>query len=142
LKRLLVASLLLAALPSSQAPGSPSGPAKPLPGAKRPRASRPSEASCPFAERLADAIYIAEGGARAKWPYGVLRVKDPKKARRICLQIIETESQVYDRLLEQGLVEVSFIEHLGARYCPPHANKLNKNWVKNTGFWFRKLSPP
>jgi len=127
LKKLILASLLLAAL------GQPFGAGAAAAG---------SPATNVYAERLADAIYIAEGGAKAKWPYGVLRVKDPKKARRICLQIIETESQVYDRLLEQRFVELSFIDFLALRYCPPHAHPLNSSWPKNVKFWFRKLSPP
>ena len=33
-----------------------------------------------------------------------------------------------------------FIDFLGARYCPPSAHSLNKNWTKNVKHWFERLS--
>ncbi len=31
-----------------------------------------------------------------------------------------------------------FIDFFGARYCPPSAHILNKNWVGNVKYWFGK----
>jgi len=31
-----------------------------------------------------------------------------------------------------------FIQFMGRRYCPPDANPLNKNWVKNVQYWYHR----
>ncbi len=100
-----------------------------------------SEFPLATANRIADAIWIAEGGTKARWPYGVLRVSDPVKARRICLQIIQSEWEIYERLVEAGGARHSYIEFLALRYCPPAAHPLNERWPFNVTFHFRKLKP-
>lgn len=93
------------------------------------------------AHRLAIAIYHAEGGPKARTPFGVTGVKDFKKARSVCLRLIQKSWEVYEVRLEAGMENRSFIEFLGETYCPPHVHPLNRNWCKNTTFYFRKLKP-
>jgi len=92
-------------------------------------------------DQIADAIYLAEGGARAKVPYGILsvKVKDEAEARRVCLNTIRNNRI---RFTKQNKY-TDFIEFLGSRYCPVLAHKLNRNWVKNVKYWlatYKKLA--
>lgn len=83
------------------------------------------------AEQIADAIYKAEGGTKAKNPYGILSVPcgSEKECREICLNTIENN---FSRWQNYGhKTHPDFITFLGSRYCPVSAHKLNKNWVKN-----------
>jgi hypothetical protein len=32
-----------------------------------------------------------------------------------------------------------FVVYLGQRYCPPSADPLNRNWVRNVSFWYHRL---
>ncbi len=86
---------------------------------------------------LADAIYQAEGGGKAKVPYGILsvKVKDEQEARRICLNTIRNNRV---RFANQNKF-TDYIEFLASRYCPVGASNdpqgLNKNWVKNVKYF-------
>ena len=85
------------------------------------------------AERLADAIYRAEGGAKAKKPYGILSipVRDEAHARRICINTINNNVKRWEKAGRPG----DYIEFLARRYAPVGAsndpNGLNHNWVRN-----------
>jgi hypothetical protein len=81
------------------------------------------------ANRLADAIYIAEGGPKAKVPYGILsiKVRDKAHARQICLNTIQNN---YRRWMNSGR-KGDFLDFLGNRYCPPGAGAGNRNWKRN-----------
>ena len=83
-------------------------------------------------ERLADAIYKAEGGAKAKVPYGILsiKVKDKRDARRVCINTINNNLARWQWARQNG-DQRDYIQFLGDRYCPVSAHSLNKNWVKN-----------
>ena len=75
-------------------------------------------------ERLADAIYKAEGGAKTKYPYGILTRYKHTTPRQACINTIKHALKDWNK-------KGDFIEFLGSRYCPPKAHPLNKNWVKN-----------
>lgn len=83
-----------------------------------------------YANKIADAIYIVEGGAKAKVPYGILSVKtnDP---RRICLNTIRNN---YLRWQNAGSPD-DYLLFLSNRYAPIGASNdpkgLNNNWLKN-----------
>lgn len=77
--------------------------------------------------RLADAIYRAEGGNRARTPYGVLSVKT-KDARKVTLNSIQNNHARW----EKAGRPCSFIRYMGRRWCPPSADPVgHKNWVRN-----------
>jgi len=83
--------------------------------------------------RLADAIYLAEGGPSARRPYGILSVpvRDRAHARQICLRTISTAADEWDG---RG----DFIAFLARRYCPPQSDPLgHRNWIRNTRFFYR-----
>lgn len=79
--------------------------------------------------RLADAIYKAEGGKKAKVPYGILsvRVSGEKEAREVCIRTINNN---WKRWNGKG----NFIDFLSLRYCP--VGEGNRNWRKNVKFFY------
>lgn len=81
------------------------------------------------ANRLADAIYRTEGGAKAKVPYGILsmKVRSKQHARKICLNTIQN---TYRRWVESGK-KGDFVDYLADRYCPPSDSEGNRNWKRN-----------
>lgn len=83
--------------------------------------------------RLADAIYIAEGGARARRPYGIVsvRVSGHAEARAVCLRTIRTALSEWDGRGDP-------IAAVGRRYCPPESDPVGHgNWVRNVNRLYR-----
>ena len=81
-------------------------------------------------EKLADAIYRAEGGPKARVPYGILSVKvsNEAEARRVCLNTIRNN---HTRWLKAGKPG-SYISFLAQRYCPKSADPVgHRNWLAN-----------
>lgn len=76
---------------------------------------------------IVDAIYIAEGGNKAKIPYGILSVKT-KDPRQVCLNTVKN----HRRRHSAHKCGLDFITCLANRYCPPQADPQgNKNWIRN-----------
>lgn len=95
-------------------------------------------------EEIVSAIYMAEGGSRAKWAYGIRSVqyKDKADAKRICLNTVRNNKKRY---ADYGHKQFrSFLEFLGSRYCPVvgHLSKaerrLNGHWVGNVRYYLEK----
>ena len=85
--------------------------------------------------QIADAIYIAEGGAKTSHPYGILAHYRHTTPRQACINTI-------NHALRDWNGKGDFIAFLGARYCPVGAANdprgLNKNWVKNVNYYLYK----
>lgn len=83
-----------------------------------------------YANRLALAIWHAEGGKKAKVSHGILSVKT-RNPKQTCLNTI---TRTWDRWEEAGQPG-DFVDYLGARYAPVGAKNdprgLNKNWPRN-----------
>lgn len=80
--------------------------------------------------QICSAIFVLEGGARAKAPYGILsmKVSSPAMARRICLNTIRNSRARWLKAGRPG----NELDYLADRYCPPSADKVgNKNWKSN-----------
>lgn len=88
-------------------------------------------------QELANAIFKAEGGYKAKYLYGIVSVpyKDEAGARRICLNTIRNQ---YKRHARHNCGK-DYLQCLADRYCPINASNdpsgLNKNWLRNV-CWF------
>jgi len=86
-----------------------------------------------YAEKLADAIYLAEGGNRTSKPYGIMagRPLQPNEARKWCLNTIRNNWRHW----EAGGRKGEFLNFLAGIYCPVGAKNdpkgLNKNWLRN-----------
>jgi len=92
--------------------------------------------------KLADAIYKAEGGKKAVKPYGILSVTCNSKAecRQICLNTIRNQRKRH-KAHDCGL---GYLECLARRYAPigvkNDPSNLNKNWLKNVRYFYRRLT--
>ena len=86
-------------------------------------------------EKLATAIYYAEGGTKTNHPYGILTHYKHTTPRQACINTI-------NHALRDWNGKSDFIVFLGSRYCPIGAKNdplgLNKNWVFNVKFWLLK----
>jgi hypothetical protein len=92
----------------------------------------------PNYEILADAIYRAEGGPKARKPYGILGVpvKDEAEARRVA---INTARNNYGRWMKAGKPG-TYIDFLANKYTPPTADpKGNQNWKVNVPTIYAQL---
>lgn len=91
----------------------------------------------PDFEKLVDAIYVAEGGAKAKVPYGILsvKVKDEAEARRVALNTARNNYTRWQKAGQPG----DYIDFLADRYVPVSADPQgNANWKVNV----KKLYAP
>lgn len=86
-----------------------------------------------YYEQVVDAIYVAEGGARAKKPFGILSVPCDGYAdcRAVCKNTVRNN---YVRWIKAGRPG-GFIAFLGGRYAPVGAKNdptgLNAHWTRN-----------
>ena len=92
-------------------------------------------------ERLADAIFKAEGEYKAKYLYGIVSVKykDEANARRICLNTIRNNIVRFEKQDKY----TDYIEFLASRYCPVNCdndNGTNQFWAKNVRYYYEKRS--
>jgi len=96
--------------------------------------SREAMAGEPFYsnDQIADAIYLAEGGAKTNHPYGILAHYKHTTPRQACINTI-----IHARKDWNG--QGDFVEFLSKRYCPIGATNdptgLNKNWLKNVRYF-------
>lgn len=82
-------------------------------------------------QRLADAIYKAEGGSKTRHAYGILTKYKHTTPRQACLNSIRNQwkrHQAHD-------CHKDYLTCLRNRYCPVEAKNdptnLNKNWLNN-----------
>lgn len=102
----------------------------------------PSEA---YANRVASAIYWAEGGKKARKPYGILSVpvRSEAEARQVCLRTIRRRHILWEKAGRPG----DFILYLASTYAPvkgvPKSTaKLNRNWPKNVNHFLHDRQRP
>lgn len=86
-------------------------------------------------DQIADAIYLAEGGVKAKKPYGILSVKceSHSECRRICINTIRNNVK---RFSDYGHKDYpDYLSFLASRYAPlgveNDPSNLNQNWLRN-----------
>ena len=86
--------------------------------------------------KLADAIYLAEGGAKTRHPYGILTHYKHTTPRQACINTIR--HRLKDWLLTDK--KIDFITFLAQTYAPIGAKNdprnLNKNWYKNVRYFY------
>lgn len=94
-------------------------------------------------DRLANAIYIAEGGSLTNHPYGILAKYKHTTPRQACINTIKHKLRDFNREIITQLDEREFIAYLGQTYCPVGASNdpggLNLNWVGNVIELYEKL---
>lgn len=92
-------------------------------------------------EEIADAIYLAEGGVKAKVPFGILSVKCDgyNDCRKVCLNTIRNNRKRYKKYGYKKYK--TFLEFLASRYAPVGASNdphnLNRYWLKNVKYFLQ-----
>lgn len=92
-------------------------------------------------DEIVEAIYRAEGGQKAKYPYGIRSIKceTEKSCRKIALNTVRNNRKRFARD-NQG--HEDFVSFLGSRYSPVGASNdpkgLNRHWMKNVRFHLKK----
>ena len=93
-------------------------------------------------EQIVNAIYKAEGGKNAKYPYGIrsIRVSSPEMARQVCFNTVRNNKKRFTKRKHNK--NQDYIAFLASRYCPIGAGNdpkgLNKNWEKNVRYYLKK----
>jgi hypothetical protein len=96
--------------------------------------------SIPDFNRIVDSIYLAEGGAKAKKPFGILSVPcyDYETCRIIAYNTVRNNYRRWQAAGESG----EYLEFLAQRYAPLGAANdprgLNKNWIRNVRYFLEK----
>lgn len=89
------------------------------------------------AMQICDAIYRSEGGAKAKYYYGIRSVHyaDIAEAQAICLRTVRNNRKRWIKAGKHG----DFLVFLAGKYCPVKARNdprgLNRNWLKNVRYF-------
>ena len=93
-------------------------------------------------DQIANAIFLAEGGYKAKYLYGIVSVKykNESEARKICLNTIRNNRKRYT---DYGYKKYdTYLEFLASRYAPigvaNDPNNLNRNWLRNVQYFLEK----
>lgn len=93
----------------------------------------------------ANAIYLAEGGSNAQYPYGIRSVKcqGQEECRKVCVRTIKNNAKRYKNYGYRKYP--SFIQFLGSRFCPTEGRNLSKsekclngNWQKNVLYFLER----
>lgn len=97
-------------------------------------AGRASQHPTYDAEAMATAIYFAEGGAKARVPYGVLsvRVKDHAEARAVTLRSLARARRDWIAAGSRG----EFVDFFCDRWCPRAADAVGNVNLKRNVRWF------
>lgn len=86
--------------------------------------------------KLANAIYLAEGGDKTSHPYGILKHYKHTTPRQACINSIK------HRLKDYNGKEEGFISYLAKFYAPIGASNdptgLNHNWIKNVTYYYKR----
>ncbi len=96
-------------------------------------------------DKIVNAIYLAEGGKNAEFPFGIRSVKCSgyTECRKICRNTVKRNQQ---RFKKYGYKDApDFITFLGNRYCPTQGRglskaeqRLKKNWIKNVKYFLER----
>lgn len=92
-------------------------------------------------EQIVNAIYHAEGGAKAVFAYGIRSVpyRDISEARRLCFNTVRNNRKRY---AEYGYKKYkTYLEFLASKYCPVGCDNdrgTNKFWLRNVRFYLAK----
>lgn len=96
-------------------------------------------------EQLAIAIYHAEGGSIAQYPFGIRSVPCVTYAncKSICKTTIRNNRRRFARIRNTG--SQSYFDYLAGRYCPCEGRisqterAVNGNWKINVKYFLKKL---
>lgn len=88
-------------------------------------------------EKLANAIYLAEGGDKTNFPYGIKSIEtkgNKEYAHKICLNSIRNNIKRWHKAGEPE----EFIDFMARRYCPISDSSMNYSWPKNVKYFYNR----
>lgn len=92
-----------------------------------------------YFNKVADAIFRAEGGYKTKHPYGILKKYKKTSPRQACLNTIRSKYLAWKSI--EG-PKAPFLEYLASKYAPigvaNDPTNLNKNWLNNVRYFMAK----
>ena len=104
---------------------------------------------CPAKEytnaEICQAIFLAEGGNKTKYPYGIRSVtcETKEECKRVCLNTVRNNRV---RFKQYGFKRhKTYLDFLASRYAPttgnlrPAEKKLNVNWLSNVRYFLEKI---
>lgn len=89
-----------------------------------------------------NAIFLAEGGENAQYPYGIRSIKCSTKesCREICFNTVKNNFRRWKNSPNKG--NYTFLQYLSRRYAPEGVRNdpkgLNYNWQTNVNYFLRK----
>lgn len=89
-----------------------------------------------YFNRVTDAIFLAEGGPKAKKPFGILSVpcSSYSDCRKVCLNTVRNNYRRWEKAGKPG----EYLSFLQSRYAPINSNTdngTNRYWLKNVRFF-------
>lgn len=93
-------------------------------------------------DEIVEAIFHAEGGDNAEYPYGIRSVKCNTKTecQRICANTVRNNLKRYSEYGHRR--HSNYLEFLASRYAPVGVSNdhkgLNKNWLKNVRYFLAR----
>ena len=97
--------------------------------------SEPSEVGGYNVERLATAIYHAEGGSKTAWPYGILARYKHTTPRQACINTVRHKARDWEAQGAKG----DYLEYLQSKYCPTKGNKLTNDEKRLNIYWLKNI---
>ena len=86
-------------------------------------------------ERLVKAIWVAEGGHKTNYPYGIKSVKCAKGenggCKAVAVRTVKNNVKRWKKAVKVDGYKGDYLQFLWERFCPPTAHALNKHWRKN-----------
>lgn len=104
-----------------------------------PRVARAESVAGYDVERLADAIYRAEGGAATRHPYGIIAKYKHTTPRQACINTIRNQAKRH----KAHSCEMDYLACLAKRYAPIGSDTdlgTNKYWLSNVKQLYVKLT--
>jgi hypothetical protein len=91
-----------------------------------------------YESKLLHAVYLAEGGSKTRFAYGVMlhnRPWDEPEARLIAQNTIEHRWRLYEASGAKG----SFVDYLAKTWCPASVDPVgHRNWIHNVTALMKK----
>lgn len=96
-------------------------------------------------EQYVNAIYIAEGGLNARYPYGIRSVQcsNQQECRSVCLRTVRNNIKRFET--SELKHHEQYLQFLANIYCPTRGRNLtarersiNRYWVKNVSYFLTK----
>lgn len=89
-----------------------------------------------YRDKIVNAIYIVEGGAKTKYPFGIKSIDtkgNKEYAKKICENTVHNNFVRYNNLSDKEKQKYHcYLDFLAFRYCPPKSDPVgHTNWVKN-----------